>query len=73
MIAKSYGVLLVTLTNRSYAKEWKFKRRISTHVQAAELARELAQLPAALQSANPDLLVDYLATVFKEEDGDVLE
>ena len=33
-----------------------------------ELANEVGLLPASLQSRNPDLLIDYLATVF--EDGD---
>jgi len=36
---------------------------------AAELAAEVAGLPGALQSGTPELLVDFLATVFKEGDG----
>jgi hypothetical protein len=39
---------------------------------ATELAREVALLPPALQSGAPDLLVDYLAGVFKPEDGQVV-
>jgi hypothetical protein len=32
----------------------------------AELADEVAGLPGILQSFTPELLVDYLATIFKE-------
>ena len=46
---------------------WKLARRVLVGA-CAELHGLIAQLPDALASHVPDLMIDYVATVFTDED-----